>query len=73
MKAKIKILDGPKIADHKTTKQEKEILKKQLSKDVKNSAIVLSVVLNAYLIIGIAVIQATNRYDVAIISFLQNN
>ncbi|MGD8374186.1 MAG: hypothetical protein PVI21_05035 [Candidatus Woesebacteria bacterium] len=72
MKAKIKIQNNKEQADAVNAGHKKEVLNKQLRNDIKKSAIILSVVINAYLLVGLAVIQATSRYDAALIAFLQN-
>lgn len=44
----------------------------QLNRDVRDSILVISVLINAYVFIAWLVIQITNRFDAALISYLQN-
>lgn len=44
----------------------------QLNEDVRNSILVVSVLVNLFLLIGWLVIEVSNRYDAALINYLQN-
>jgi len=44
----------------------------QLNRDVRDSILVISVLINAYVFIAWLVIQITNRFDAALISYLQH-
>jgi hypothetical protein len=62
----------------KETKQTKtaavspEYVVKQLNEDVRNSVLVVSVLVNLFILIGWLVIEVSNRYDAALINYLQN-
>jgi len=65
----------------KETKETKEVKKsavspeyvvKQLNEDVRNSILVVSILVNLFFLIGWLVIQVSNRYDTALINYLQN-
>lgn len=49
-----------------------EYVVKQLSNDVRNSVLVVSVLVNLFFLIGWLVIQVSTRYDAALINYLQN-
>lgn len=49
-----------------------EFVVKQLSEDVRNSVLVVSVLVNVFFLIGWLVIQVSTRYDAALINYLQN-
>jgi hypothetical protein len=44
----------------------------QLNEDVRNSILVVSVLVNLFILISWLVIQVSNRYDAALINYLQN-
>lgn len=44
----------------------------QLNEDVRNSILVVSLLTNAFILIGWLVIQVSTRYDAALINYLQN-
>jgi hypothetical protein len=46
---------------------------RQLNRDVRDSVLVVSVVVNAYLLIGWLVLQTSNRFDASIINYLLSN
>jgi hypothetical protein len=46
---------------------------RQLNRDVRDSVLVVSVVVNAYLLIGWLVLQTSNRFDASIINYLVSN
>lgn len=71
MKAKIKITNN-KDQEIKNTDQARRLVK-QLGRDARDSALAVSVIISAYLLVGWVVIQTTNRYDASIINYLQNN
>jgi predicted small integral membrane protein len=52
--------------------QESEVLVQQLNRDVRDSVLVVSLLVNAYILIGWLVIQVSNSYDAALINYLQN-
>lgn len=59
----------------KTTKKtavSPEYIVKQLNSDVRNSVLVVSVLVNLFFLIGWLVIQVSTRYDAALINYLQN-
>jgi hypothetical protein len=60
----------------KTTKKaaavSPEYVVKQLNSDVRNSVLVVSVLVNLFFLIGWLVIQVSTRYDAALINYLQN-
>lgn len=72
MKAKIKITNN-KDQEIKNTDQARRLLVKQLGRDARDSALAVSVIVSAYLLVGWVVIQTTSRYDASIINYLQNN
>jgi hypothetical protein len=45
---------------------------RQLGEDVRNSILVVSVLVNLFILIGWLVIQVSSRYDAALINYLQN-
>ena len=49
-----------------------EYIVHQLNEDVRNSILVVSVLVNLFVLIGWLVIQVSNRYDAALINYLQN-
>lgn len=49
-----------------------EYVVKQFNEDVRNSILVVSVLVNLFFLIGWLVIQVSNRYDAALINYLQN-
>lgn len=49
-----------------------EYVVKQFNEDVRNSILVVSVLVNVFFLIGWLVIQVSNRYDAALINYLQN-
>lgn len=71
MKAKIKITNS-KDQEIKNTDQARRLVK-QLGRDARDSALAVSVIVSAYLLVGWVVIQTTSRYDASIINYLQNN
>ena len=65
------------VKETKTTKKKAEAVSpefvvKQLSNDVRNSVLVVSVLVNLFFLIGWLVIQVSTRYDAALINYLQN-
>ncbi len=44
----------------------------QLGDDVRNSVLVVSLLINVFMLIGWLVIQVTTRYDTALVNYLQN-
>ena len=59
----------------KTTKKSAvspEFVVKQLNEDVRNSVLVVSIMVNLFFLIGWLVIQVSTRYDAALINYLQN-
>lgn len=56
----------------KTTVVSPEYVVKQLNEDVRNSVLVVSVLVNLFFLIGWLVIEVSNRYDAALINWLQN-
>lgn len=63
------------VKETKTTKKaavSPEYIVKQLSNDVRNSVLVVSVLVNLFFLIGWLVIQVSTRYDAALINYLQN-
>ncbi len=49
-----------------------EYIVRQLNEDVRNSILVVSVLVNVFFLIGWLVIQVSNRYDAALINYIQN-
>ena len=49
-----------------------EMVARQLNQDVRNSVLVVSVLVNAFVLISWLVIQVSSRYDAALINYLQN-
>lgn len=49
-----------------------EYVVKQFNQDVRNSILVVSVLINVFFLIGWLVIQVSTRYDAALINYLQN-
>ncbi len=49
-----------------------EFMVKALSNDVRNSVLVVSVLVNLFFLIGWLVVQVSTRYDAALINYLQN-
>lgn len=49
-----------------------EYIVKQLNQDVRNSVLVVSLLVNVFVLIGWLVVQVSTRYDVALINYLQN-
>ena len=45
---------------------------RQLSRDLRDSIMVVSVIINAYVFIAWLVLQVTTRFDAALINYLQN-
>ena len=64
------------VKETKTTKKvavvSPEYVVKQLNSDVRNSVLVVSVLVNLFFLIGWLVIQVSTRYDAALINYLQN-
>jgi len=67
------------VKETKETKQPKksaavspEYVVKQLNEDVRNSVLVVSVLVNLFFLIGWLVIEVSNRYDAALINWLQS-
>ena len=61
----------------KETKDKKQIVSPeyvvhQLNEDVRNSVLVVSVLVNLFVLIAWLVVQVSNRYDAALINYLQN-
>ncbi len=64
----------------KAVKETKEVKKavspeyvvKQFNEDVRNSILVVSVLVNLFFLIGWLVIEVSNRYDAALINYLLN-
>jgi hypothetical protein len=56
----------------KTTAVSPEYVVKQLNEDVRNSVLVVSVLVNLFFLIGWLVIEVSNRYDAALINWLQH-
>jgi len=65
-----------KAKETKTTKAVEavspEYVVRQLNQDVRNSVLVVSLLVNLFLLIGWLVIQVSTRYDAALINYLQN-
>jgi hypothetical protein len=58
-----------------SVKQDKvspEFVVSQLNQDVRNSILVVSVLVNLFVLIGWLVVQVSARYDTALINYLQN-
>lgn len=69
----VKEKESPKAA--KETKKmvvSPEYVVHQLNEDVRNSILVVSVLINVFFLIGWLVIQVSSRYDAALINYLQN-
>ncbi len=49
-----------------------EFVVKQLGQDVRNSILTVSVLINVFFLIAWLVLQVSNRYDAALINYLQN-
>lgn len=49
-----------------------DVVVHQLNEDVRNSILVVSLLANAFVLIGWLVIQVSTRYDAALINYLQN-
>ncbi len=49
-----------------------EYIVHQLNEDVRNSILVVSLLVNVFFLIGWLVIQVSSRYDAALINYLQN-
>lgn len=49
-----------------------DVVVHQLNEDVRNSILVVSLLANAFILIGWLVIQVSARYDAALINYLQN-
>ena len=65
------------VKEAKETKDKKQVVSpeyvvKQFNQDVRNSILVVSVLVNLFFLIGWLVIQVSNRYDAALINYLQN-
>jgi len=65
------------VKEAKQTKEAKtavspEYVVKQLNEDVRNSILIVSVLINMFFLIGWLVIEISNRYDAALINYLQN-
>jgi hypothetical protein len=56
----------------KKTPVSPEFIVHQLNEDVRNSILVVSVLVNLFFLIGWLVIQVSARYDAALINYLQN-
>lgn len=50
-----------------------EALLKQLNHDVRDSVLVVSLLVNAYILVAWLVIEVSNRYDAALINYIRNN
>lgn len=57
---------------NKGSKVSPEYVVSQLNQDVRNSILVVSVLVNLFVLIGWLVIQVSGRYDAALINYLQN-
>lgn len=57
-----------------TNKQNQEVavITQQLNRDVRDSVLVVSLLVNAYLLVAWLVIQVSSRYDAALINYIQN-
>jgi len=55
-----------------TQNQEAEVLVRQLNRDVRDSVLVVSLLLNAYILTSWLVLQVSNSYDLALIHYLQS-
>jgi hypothetical protein len=81
MKAKTKSATNVKETKAVTTrshkkavnKEEPEVVVKQLNRDVRDSILVVSVLINAYFLIAWLVLQVTDRFDASLIGYLQNH
>ena len=81
MKEKTKNATSPKetktvpARSHKkpVSNDEPEIVIKQLNRDVRDSILVVSVLINAYFLIAWLVLQVTDRFDASLIGYLQNH
>lgn len=49
-----------------------EYIVRRLNEDVRNSILVVSVLVNLFVLIGWLVVEVSNRYDAALIYYLQN-
>ena len=49
-----------------------EFIVKQLNQDVRDSILVVSLLVNIFVLIGWLVVQVSTRYDAALINYLQN-
>lgn len=49
-----------------------DVVVHQLNEDVRNSILVVSLLANAFVLIGWLVVQVSSRYDAALINYLQN-
>lgn len=50
-----------------------EALIKQLNNDVRDSVLVVSLLVNAYILVAWLVIEVSSRYDAALINYIRNN
>ena len=67
---------------HTSVKQTKEVKNQesvspeyivhQLNEDVRNAVLVVSVLVNVFVLIAWLVVQVTSRYDAALINYIQN-
>ncbi len=63
------------VKQHKTTKDKgvsPEYIVHQLNEDVRDSVLVVSLLVNLFVLIGWLVIQVSTRYDAALINYLQH-
>lgn len=61
-----------KVSVKKASPVSPEYVVSRLNQDVRNSVLVVSVLVNLFFLIGWLVIQVSSRYDTALINYLQN-
>ena len=69
---KMKTKNDSNEKSNKTSTLQPEVVVRQLSRDLRDSILVISVLINAYVFIAWLVLQVTTRFDAALISYLQN-
>lgn len=70
MKQKTKTSNKKDIA---TSSFDGEVLVRQLNRDVRDSVLVVSVLINLYIFVAWLVIQVASNYDNALINYIQHN
>jgi predicted small integral membrane protein len=61
-----------KYTHNKSSAVDPQVIVRQFNRDLRDSILVISLIINAYIFIAWLVLQVTTAYDPAIINYLQN-